>query len=617
MNEQEKMPLAEAEASVSPCTAEVSSDNVCVETESPAEAISEAADAIDKVPDVHDMSKEELLAELRDIVEQKRLNSHREVTAIRQALYALRQREVADELNAFVGEGHNPTDFASSPDPAEEEVRKLVAEFKDARNEYLREEEARKEANLERKKAIVAEIESLAADIDNVNLHFPKFQELQKAFKESGEVPATSETEIWKNFKSVEEKFYDCLSVNKELRALDFKKNFELKRNLVEQAKALAEVEDVVEAARRLQNLHSEWRETGPVAKEIREEIWEEFKAASQVVNKRHQEYFESRKETEKANEEGKTKICEEIEAIDTAALTSFSAWDEAQEKIKDMQARWRTFGPAARKVNNELYARFRKSCDEFFAAKAAYTREQRDKQTENLARKTELCEKAEALKDAENLTESIDKVIKLQAEWKTIGSVGRKYSDEIWKRFMDACNYLFDARRKQQNGRRNEENANLEKKRSIVARIKEIPLDIDRKEGLVQIKALQNEWQEVGHVPFKQKDKIYAEYREACDALYEAFNSGRTRERRQNFESQLSNMKGDESKMGRERDRLVRAIEQKRNEVKTYENNLGFFRVKSSEGNGLVRDMERKMARLKEEITELQEKIRMIDAAE
>lgn len=568
----------------------------------------------DAAAGVHDMSKEQLVERLREILEKDELNAHKEVVAIKQALFAVRQREMADEFNAFVEGGNDPTAFASAPDPLEEEAKTLINTFRERRAAYLEAEEAAKKANLERKRAVIGEIHSLTEDIDNINLHFPKFQELQQAFKDAGDVPATDETAVWKEYQTVIEQFYDCLSVNKELRALDFKKNQEIKRHLIDEARALCDEEDVVDAARKLQQLHLEWRETGPVAKEIREEIWEEFKAASAVVNKRHQQYFEQRKAAEKENEDAKTVLCGRIEAIDLTNLGSFKDWEAAQEQIKELQAEWRKLGPASRKINNELYARFRKSCDVFFAAKAEYVKAQRESLQQNLARKTELCEKVEAMKENPEIKNPIDEVLKLQAEWKTIGGVGKKYSDEIWKRFMDACNYFFDARKKEQNSRRNEENANLEAKRAVIAKLNEIPLDSDVREGLKLTRELQKEWQEIGHVPFKQKDKIYAEYREVCDRLYDSFNQSREQERRRNFKTRLDNLQGDGDKLGRERDRLLRAIDQREQELKTYQNNLGFFNVKSNQGNLMVKEMEKRMERIKSEIQEIRAKIDLLD---
>ncbi|MDE5843369.1 MAG: DUF349 domain-containing protein, partial [Muribaculaceae bacterium] len=445
--------------------------------------------------------------------------------------------------------------------------------------------------------------------------HFQRFQELQKTFRDIREVTPSGESEIWREFQSVSEGFYDALKINKELRDLDFKKNLEAKRRLIAEAIALQQEEMIVEASRKLQRLHAEWREIGPVVKELRDSVWEEFKEASAIIHRKHQEFFDSRKEEEQRNGDAKTALCEEVEGIDTAALTTFPAWDEATEKVKEIQAKWRTIGFASRKLNNEIFARFRKACDNFFEAKAKFVSGVKENMQSNYEKKLALCEKAEALRDSEETKSSLDEVIRLQAAWKEIGAVPRKLSDAVWERFTKACREVFDRRKKIANERHNVENGNLQAKRDIIKALKEIPHDIDRREGLKQVKALQKQWTETGHVPFKVKDKIYAEYREACDALYAAFSAGRDQERRQNFDAHLDTMKGDNRKLRSERERLMRVLEAKEQELKTYNNNLGFFNIKSSQGNSMVKDMERKMKRIEADIKEIKEKIALIAA--
>ncbi|MDE5663489.1 MAG: DUF349 domain-containing protein [Muribaculaceae bacterium] len=583
----------------------------CAETEATATTRVE-----EESRNVHAMSKEELLADLRQIVETKSVNSHREVMAIKQALFSLRQREVNDEMNAHVEAGNAPETFSANPDAAENEAKELIARFRELRQAYLEAEEERLSKNLEERRRIIAEMETIVADTDNVNLHFQKFQELQQGFRDIKDVTPSAETEIWKQFQSVVEQYYDTLKMNKELRDLDFRKNLEVKRRIIADAKALAEEADVVEAGRKLQTLHAEWRETGPVVKELRDEIWEEFKEASGAVNRRHQEFFEQRKAEEKRNEEAKEAIIAAINGIDREALKSFVAWDEAADRIKALQADWKALGFASRKVNNDLFARYRAACDAFFEAKTAYFQTTRDGYQANLEAKTRLCERAEALLAQGDSKKNYEELQKLQAEWRTIGTVPRKHSDAIWQRFTTACNAFFALRKEKNAKRQADEQANLEAKREILAAIKEIPLDVDRREGLRRIKELQERWESVGHVPFKLKDQLHSEYREACNALYGAFSASRSKERRQHFEGQLSNMKDDSRKLGSERDRLMRQIDAKSQELKTYANNLGFFNVKTSAGSSMLKEMERKMARIEEEIAQLKEKIRMIDAA-
>ena len=536
--------------------------------------------------------------------------------AIKQALFSLRQREVNDEMNAHVEAGNAPETFSANPDAAENEAKELIARFRELRQAYLEAEEERLSKNLEERRRIIAEMETIVADTDNVNLHFQKFQELQQGFRDIKDVTPSAETEIWKQFQSVVEQYYDTLKMNKELRDLDFRKNLEVKRRIIADAKALAEEADVVEAGRKLQTLHAEWRETGPVVKELRDEIWEEFKEASGAVNRRHQEFFEQRKAEEKRNEEAKEAIIAAINGIDREALKSFVAWDEAADRIKALQADWKALGFASRKVNNDLFARYRAACDAFFEAKTAYFQTTRDGYQANLEAKTRLCERAEALLAQGDSKKNYEELQKLQAEWRTIGTVPRKHSDAIWQRFTTACNAFFALRKEKNAKRQADEQANLEAKREILAAIKEIPLDVDRREGLRCIKELQERWESVGHVPFKLKDQLHSEYREACNALYGAFSASRSKERRQHFEGQLSNMKDDSRKLGSERDRLMRQIDAKSQELKTYANNLGFFNVKTSAGSSMLKEMERKMARIEEEIAQLKEKIRMIDAA-
>lgn len=566
---------------------------------------------------LHALSKEELRDALKDIIERDDMEAHREVTALKQVFFSIKSRENLEALDRFVAEGNAPSDFSAQPDEVENEFKTLYADFKEKRAAYLVADEKRRAANLEQKKEIITSMEEIAGDIDNVNTKFSEFQQLQQDFKAIKDIPATAETEIWKAFQSVVERFYDNLKINKELRDFDFKKNLEAKRLLIDEAKALEAMSDPVAAFRALQSLHDRWRAIGPVAKEIREEIWEEFKAASTVINRRHQEYFEQRKAAEQANEEAKTALCVEIEAISLDDLKTFSDWNAATDKIIDIQKRWREFGFASKKANNALYSRFRKSCDDFFEAKTKFFQQAKDDLNSNLEKKTALCEQAEALKDTADLKTATDKVMKLQAEWKTIGSVPRKHSDALWQRFTTACNYFFDERKRQNKERHQVENENLDKKRAIIAALEALPKDGNRNEVMPQIKQLQSDWQAVGFVPFKYKDKIFAEYRKICDALYDAYNSRQARDRMANYQSRVSELKGDENKIGRERDRLLRVCESRKNELKTIENNMGFFSIKSNAGNSMLKEMENKIKHLKQDIQELQEKIALLDQAE
>lgn len=560
-----------------------------------------------------EMDKQQLIDELKEIVDTKGCNRHKEVNAIKQAFFAIRKKEIEDEFRRFTEDKESDAVFASQPDPLENQLKDLLSGFHDMRADFLAKEEQRRMDNLARKNAILDKLKVIAADIDNINLHIPEVRTLQEEFKAITEIPSGAVNDSWKNYQLVIEQIFDCLKMNKELRDLDFKKNLEVKRDLIEQAKALRSEEDVIEAFRKLQALHDIWRATGPVAKEYREDLWNEFKELSTEVNKRHQEFFEARKEAERANEEAKTKICEEIEALDYADLKTFAQWDKATDAIKEMQERWKGLGFASRKVNNTLFNRFRASCDKFFAAKAEFYARVKEELAANLAKKVALCEKAEALMDSTDYRRTAEEIRALQAEWKTVGSVPRKHSDAVWQRFLNACNHFFDARKKNQNEHKKEENDNLAAKRAVIEELRNLEAE-GREEAAKAIREAQDKWQTIGHVPFKIKDKLYEEFREVINAIREKYDFRETRARMNNFRRRVDEIKDDDTKLGRERDRLLRAIENKRNELNIYENNLGFLNVKSSSGNSLVKEIERRSQLIKADIAELQKKLELLD---
>ena len=567
----------------------------------------------------HTMSKEELLNEVRAILAENRMEAHKEVAGMKQAFFNLKSKENLDALTAFVEAGNNPTEFTSEVDEVENEFKTLVSEFKEKRAAHLLAEEERRKANLEKKKEILARLEAITQEIDTVNVNFHEFKQLQAEFKEIKDIPATDETSIWKQFQVVVEQYYDHLKMNKELRDLDFRKNLEAKRALIEEAVKLQEMGDPIAAYRALKDLHDEWRNIGPVAKELRDSIWEEFKTASAVINRRHQDHFEQRKAEELANEEAKIRLCEDLEAINADEFTSSAAWTKATEEVILIQKQWREYGFASRKVNTVLYNRFREACDRFFANKTEYFQRTREELNTNLEKKKALCEKAEAMKaKAENgegdARKDLPEIQKLQEEWKKIGSVPRKVSDSLWARFQGACNYFFELRKKENGERRQAENAALARKKEIIEALKALPKDGDSKEVIAEVKKLQADWNQAGFVPFKLKDKIYAEYREICDELYGAYETRNSRKRMNNFQERISNLKEEGQGLHRERERLVRAMDARKAELKTIENNMGFFNVKSSAGNSMLKDMERKIKRLKDDIKEIQDKIKMLD---
>ena len=563
----------------------------------------------------NELDKEQLVAELVKVAAMPIEEVRDEVGHIKAAFYALRKEEIQLEKTALIQAGGAEEGFEPQEDAFEVKFKELLDSIKEKRAEFNAAQDAIRVENLEKKRAIIKEVEDICSDTDNINRQYTRIQQLQQEFKAAGDVPATDATAIWKNFQNAIERFYDLLKINKELRDYDFKKNLELKQQLCADAEALDEESDVVAAFKKLQELHNTWRETGPVAKDIREEMWARFKNASSVINKKYQAYFEERKAAEKANADAKTALCEQIEALDMSNLKSYAAWDKMTKTIIGLQDEWKKLGFASRKLNTELFARFRKKCDEFFAAKAEFFKKTKEEMAANLEKKTDLCERAEALKDSTDWKATTDALVELQKEWKMVGPVVKKHSDAIWHRFIAACDYFFEQKKKLSSGVRAAEHENLKAKKDVIAQINAVLESEEPEEPQSRIRELMANWQEIGHVPFKEKDKVYASYKEALDKAFEKFDMRGSRARMANFESNLSRLSSDGGdKVLRERDRLVRVYEQKCSELKTYENNLGFFTARSSAGNSIVKEMERKIARLKDDITELEGKIKLID---
>lgn len=585
------------------------------EAEAPADgAETTSAEAPARQPEEEIKTKEDIMARLTKLAVDETVEiSREEIAHLKQRFYAIRKLEQEAELAAHLAEGKDAESFLPSLDPTEEEFKTMMNTVRERKAALAAAEEEERNKNLTRKLALIEELNTISADTDNVNRAFPRVKEIQAEFKEIGEVPATEATDLWKNYQAAVEQFYDQLKVNKDLRDYDFRKNLELKTLLCEEAEKLNDEEDIVLAFKRLQNLHDEWRQTGPVAKEVREEIWARFKDASTLVNKKYQGFFEERKARELENEKAKTEICERVEALDFSSLKTYSAWDEMTKQILAAQEDWKKLGFASRKANNALFTRFRSVCDKFFTLKAEHYREMKEELAANLAKKTALCEKAEALKDSTDWKKTADELVRLQKEWKTIGTVPKKHSDNIWHRFQAACDAFFESRKANLSESRAAEQVNLKAKREIIAALKEIPLDANRAEMMPKVKELQAKWQTIGHVPMREKDKLYDEYRAACDALYNRL--GRDRGGRSRFEDVINEMGTDEQKLYRERERILRAFEIKRNELKTYENNLGFLSSKSKSGDSMVREMERRIQRIKDDLASIEEKIKLIDS--
>lgn len=559
------------------------------------------------------MDKKQLVEVLQNLAQQPVNEVKEDVVRVRVAFAAIRKEELAKEKEAFIAKGNEEAAFAPAADELEEQFKSLYAEIKEKRAAYNAAQDALKAENLAKKREIISKINEIAEDADNVNRQYSTVQQLQQDFKAIGEVPSENDTEVWKSYQVAVERFYDLLKMNKELRDYDFKKNLEQKQALCAEAEALDEEADIVDAFKKLQQLHTSWREIGPVSKEIREELWTRFKNASAVINKKYQSFFEERKANEKRNAEGKEALCVKIEAISTDNLKTYAAWDEATKAIIGLQEEWKKLGFASRKVNTELFARFRKSCDEFFAKKAEFFKRMKDELAANLAKKIELCEKAEALKDSTEWKKTTDALIALQKEWKTVGPVVKKHSDAVWKRFIAACDAFFEEKKKQNVNVHSVEHENLKQKKDIIAQINSILENKETEDAPNKVRELMKKWQEVGHVPYKEKDKVYAEYKAAIDKAFEQLDMKAKKARMANFANSINQM-SDTGKVYHERERLVRAYEMKSQELKTYENNLGFFNAQSKSGNSLVKEMERKIANIKEEIAMLEQKIKLID---
>ncbi len=601
-------PKAEEPANEEPKVEEPVAEEPAVEVPAPEEPKAEAAPKFD----LAGKSKGELVDMVRELAARPIEEVKDEVQAIKAAFFALRREEIAKEREAFLANGNEESDFTAKDDPDENNLKELLNVLKERRTEYNAAQEANREANLEKKRQIITLINEITNDPDNINRQFNRVKQLQQEFKEAGEVPATADTEIWKQFQRATERFYDVLKVNRELRDYDFKKNLELKQQLCEEAEALDEEADIVTAFRKLQELHTNWREIGPVAKELREELWARFKAASSAINKKYQTFFEDRKSKEKENAEAKTALCEKIEQISTDNLKTYAQWDEVTKQIIALQEDWKKLGYASRKANAALFARFRKSCDEFFGKKAEFFKAMKEDLSTNLAKKIELCERAEALMDSTDWKEATDKFVEMQKEWKTIGPVVKKYSDNVWKRFIAACDHFFEQKKKQNVNVHAVEHDNLKAKKEIIATLK-ATIEEAADDAAQTVRDLMDRWQSIGHVPFKEKDKIYAQYRELIDKAFETLNM---RGMRSSDNAPRGGRQSGGDRNLSERDRLVRTYEQRMSELKTFENNLGFFNAQSKSGNSLVQEMERRIARLKEEIAELEQKIKDLDNA-
>jgi len=598
---QEVAPVAEEEASAT--------EEVALVSEEEAPAVEE------KQPRKVYETKKEVLDRIKEIAHGDETPQKEEIDYLKTSFYKLHIAEREANLKAYIDGGGDPEAYQITPDEDEEVFKAEMGIIKEKRAKLFKEQEAEKQVNLEKKLAIIEKIKGMITSPEEANKAYQEFKALQAEWREIKNVPAEKANELWRNYQLYVEQFYDLLKLNSEAREYDFKKNYGLKTKLCEAAEKLADEPDVISAFHQLQKLHAEYREIGPVAKEQREEIWNRFKAASTIINKRHQQHFEGVRAKEEENLARKTELCEKVEAIAAQENKGSGDWEKHTKEIIDIQAEWKTIGFAPQKMNVKIFERFRAACDDFFGRKATYFKTLKDTFKENAEKKRALIEKAKALQDSTDWKATGDKLIALQKEWKTIGMVPKKLGDQLWEEFLGACNKFFDARNAAGAGQRGEERENLEKKREVIEKLKAAAEEAgDNIQETVQ--KLVEEYQAIGHVPFKEKDKLYDDYHAVLDKLYKELNISVAKRRLNNFKQSLKQVaERGENALDNERARLFRQYEAIKQEVQTYENNLGFLNASSKKGNSLIDEMNRKVQKLKDDMNLIREKIKAIDA--
>ena len=560
-------------------------------------------------------TKGEIIERMKEIAHSDEHPQKGEIDYLKTVFYKLHFAGREADMKAYLEGGGDPANYKVIPDEDEEVFKAEMSVIKEKRAKLFLEQEKEKQENLKKKLDIIEKIKAMVTSPEEANKSYQDFKKLQQEWKEIKLVPAEKANELWRNYQLYVEQYYDLLKLNSEAREYDFKKNLEIKTKICEAAEKLGSEEDVISAFHQLQKLHQEFRETGPVAKELREEIWARFKAASTIINKRHQQHFEELRAKEEDNLTKKTALCEKIEEIAKAEIKTAGEWEKKTKEIIAIQAEWKTIGFAPQKMNVKIFERFRAACDDFFSKKAEYFKNMKQQFAENADKKRALIEQAKALQDSTEWKSTSDKLIALQKEWKTIGMVPKKLGDKLWNEFLTACNHFFEARNNANAGTRNEERANLEKKRSIIEQLKAMA---ENAEGNIQekVRELIDEYNGIGHVPFKEKDKLYKEYHDILDKLYKELNISTARRRLDKFKNNLKNVaeKGSDA-LDNERAKLMRRYEAIKQEVQTYENNLGFLNASSKKGNSLIDEMNRKVQKLKDDMNLVREKIKAIDA--
>ena len=562
-------------------------------------------------------TKAEVVERIKEIAHAEEIPQKDEVDYLKTVFYKLHFAEREADMKAYLDAGGDPAAYQVKPDENENAFKAEMTIIKERRAKQFEEQEKLKQENLKKKLDIIEKIKNMATSPEEANKSYQEFKQLQQEWKEIKMVPAENANELWRNYQLYVEQFYDLLKLNSEAREYDFKKNLEIKTKLCEAAEKLADEDDVISAFHQLQELHQEYRESGPVAKELREGIWARFKAASTVINKKHQQHFEDIRAKEEDNLNKKTELCEKVEAIAKEENKTSADWENHTKQIIEIQTEWKTIGFAPQKMNVKIFERFRAACDDFFGRKSAYFTQMKKEFTENAEKKKALVEKAQALKDSTEWKATSDKLLALQKEWKTIGMVPKKYGDQLWNDFLAACNHFFEARNAANAGARNEEHTNLDKKKAVVEKLKallENPVD----DTQAEVRKLTEEYNSIGHVPYKEKDKIFNEYHEVLDKIFKELNISTARRRLNNFKINLKNVaKRGEDALDNERTRLQRRAEQMKQEIQTYENNLGFLNASSKKGNSLIDEMNRKVQKLKDDLELIKQKIKAIVSEE
>ena len=580
-----------------------------------------ATTAVDSEPDTEAAplkmyaSKHEVLERVKELAHSDETPAKDEVDHLKTAFYKLLFAEREADQKTFIENGGDPEAYVMKTDDSEEQFKAEMGLIKEKRAKAFQQQEEEKKANLQRKQQIIEKIKMMSTSPEEANKSYNDFKALQQEWKDIKAVPAEKANELWRNYQLYVEQYYDLLNLNRELREYDFKKNLEQKTLLCEAAEKLADEPDAVSAFHQLQELHQQYREIGPVAKELREQIWARFKAASTVINKRHQQHFEELRAKEEENLTRKTALCEKVEAIAKEENKNATDRENHTKQIIDIQTEWKTIGFAPQKMNVKIFDRFRAACDDFFGRKAEFFKTLKEKFAENTKKKKEMVEQAKALMDSTDWKATSDKLIKLQKEWKTTGMVPKKVGDQLWAEFVAACNKFFEARNAATAGTRNEEQQNLDRKKEIIAKLKEL-LDSTADNVQATLQQLIDEYGKIGHVPFKEKDKLFKEYHKVVDALYKQLNISASKQRLDNFKSSIKSMaKQGEDMLDNERGRLMRRYEQLKSEITTYENNLGFLNASSKKGNSLIDEMNRKVNKLKDDLELIRQKIKAIDA--